>query len=522
MKKAMNKTMKFLSMAALVLMGAVMTSCSKADDDFIDTPKQPENKSKVVTLSTTVSLDDDNTTRALDADGVKTFAVGDQMALKYYKDLGGGSKEQTTVTSEALKTEDISAGGKSAKFTFTVTDPTAGQVNYIYPAALANMSSSEWLGEQNGTQESLSSDEDYSSSFNSWDGTSPLPSATLSNVLTIAKFTIKNEGGKDITSTITDMSIRVGGIALTYHITPSSLSTIWVMMNPISSGMTIKISATDGVNRYAKTVTGKTLNAGKITPINLTMSPDPLPAGALPGQFKINSGTGVVYFSKGNLVYTGFIWTFHNHQYDRVFTSNGTATDYPMDLFTWGNIASPTVNGTTYLDGSSNLSGITDWGYNAIANGGNTVNSGWRTLSKDEWTYLFNTRTTASGVRFAKATVNDVKGVIVLPDDWSTSYYALSSTNDDKANFAANVINVVTWLDNLEAHGAVFLPAAGYRDGSDVSVSDNGFCAYWSSTASTSFDTQAHYVNITSTNLTPNANLNRYYGYSVRLVKNVE
>lgn len=118
--------------------------------------------------------------------------------------------------------------------------------------------------------------------------------------------------------------------------------------------------------------------------------------------------------------------------------------------------------------------------------------------------------------------MNDVKGVIVLPDDWSTSYYALRSTNDDKADFAANVINVVTWLDDLEAHGAVFLSAAGYREGSTVTVSDKGFCFYWSSTASTSFDTQAHYVNITSSNLTPNAGSQRNIGASVRLVRDVE
>ena len=52
---------------------------------------------------------------------------------------------------------------------------------------------------------------------------------------------------------------------------------------------------------------------------------------------------------------------------------------------------------------------------------GNTIGSGWRTLTSAEWTYLFDSRTTTSGVRYAKATVNGVSGVILLPDDWSTS-----------------------------------------------------------------------------------------------------
>ena len=36
--------------------------------------------------------------------------------------------------------------------------------------------------------------------------------------------------------------------------------------------------------------------------------------------------------------------------------------------------------------------GQADWGYNAIANGGNLENLGWRTLTTDEWIYVFNTR----------------------------------------------------------------------------------------------------------------------------------
>ena len=76
------KTMKnFLSMAALALMGAMMTGCS-SDDNF-DNPQQPENKSKVVTLTTTVGLDGGAITRALTADGTKTFAEGDQIAVIY-------------------------------------------------------------------------------------------------------------------------------------------------------------------------------------------------------------------------------------------------------------------------------------------------------------------------------------------------------------------------------------------------------------------------------------------------------
>ena len=78
-----KKMKKYLSMAALALMGAMMTGCS--NDDNFDNPQQPENKNNVVTLTTTVGLDGGATTRALTSEGVKTFAVNDQIAVIYTK-----------------------------------------------------------------------------------------------------------------------------------------------------------------------------------------------------------------------------------------------------------------------------------------------------------------------------------------------------------------------------------------------------------------------------------------------------
>ena len=84
----MKKTMKYLSMAALALVGAMMTGCSSDEDSMISNPQQPENKGNVVTVTTTVSLDGgeaaaQGTNRALTADGKKTFAAGDKIAIIY-------------------------------------------------------------------------------------------------------------------------------------------------------------------------------------------------------------------------------------------------------------------------------------------------------------------------------------------------------------------------------------------------------------------------------------------------------
>jgi hypothetical protein len=267
-----------------------------------------------------------------------------------------------------------------------------------------------------------------------------------------------------------------------------------------------------------------------------------LPEGALKGEFTINGSGGKVYFSKGNLKYSNGTWSFHEQQYDRCFTSNGDVTSYytstgTFDLFGWG--TSGWDNGNTYYRpwdtnnsnggsygplGQYDLTGTyanADWGvYNPISNGGNQANQ-WRTLTQPEWTYIFNTRTTSSGIRYAKAQVNGVNGVILLPDDWSASYYSLSNTNQNGALFGSNEISSTQW-STLEQHGAVFLPAAGQRNG--TSVGDVGsYGLYWSASYQYQYDNYAYYVSFSDSHLNPQNNYAyRYYGRSVRLVRDVE
>ena len=60
---------------ALVVMGAFISGCAEETEDV-----QP-SASGTVRMKTTVSLDERASTRALDADGKKTFAAGDQIAF---------------------------------------------------------------------------------------------------------------------------------------------------------------------------------------------------------------------------------------------------------------------------------------------------------------------------------------------------------------------------------------------------------------------------------------------------------
>ena len=122
-----------------------------------------------------------------------------------------------------------------------------------------------------------------------------------------------------------------------------------------------------------------------------------------------------------------------------------------------------------------------DWGvYNAISNGGNEAGS-WRTLTKAEWEYLFDTRKNAQFLH-SPATVNNVKGYVLLPDNFKKPSDITWShqTND----WTTNTYSAEQW-SVLEALGAVFLPASGTRSGSRVDyVQARG--RYWSATDNSS------------------------------------
>ncbi|SNU02869.1 hypothetical protein SAMN06298211_10148 [Prevotellaceae bacterium MN60] len=265
------KTMKnFLSMAALALMGAMMTGCS-SDDNF-DYPQQPENKSKVVTLTTTVGFDASADTRALTSTGVKTFAVGDQIAV-IYKNT---SDQTVTATSTALTTGDITNEGKNANFTVTLTNPKASEaVRYIYPAAMlaatvatdaavnadANVKYGA-LATQDGTLTNLASKLDLAIFDGSLTSEAALPaSASMTNQLAILAITLKDNAAtpSEITGGIT--SLTIGDGTNTYTVSRSAAAgPIYVAIRPTTSA-NIKIYASDGSKYYNKNLTGKTYAA---------------------------------------------------------------------------------------------------------------------------------------------------------------------------------------------------------------------------------------------------------------------
>ena len=209
-----------------------------------------------------------------------------------------------------------------------------------------------------------------------------------------------------------------------------------------------------------------------------------VPDGVLPGLFSV-SATRQVRFSQGNLQYQASTntWRFAEHQYDYVGSDNRSiSSTYSgwIDLFGWGTGGNPTLS-PSYPEGYGTF---VDWGCNAISNGGNTTNL-WRTLTTAEWNYLLNTRTDASS-KCGTGNINGVGGLIILPDSWTlpsecsfTSEFTTFSPND-YPDWIHNSYTLAQWAQ-MEAAGAVFLPAAGFRNGAVVFFVGR-YGGYWSST----------------------------------------
>lgn len=233
------------------------------------------------------------------------------------------------------------------------------------------------------------------------------------------------------------------------------------------------------------------------------------------------SQTKYITFSPGNLQYhpANNEWRFAPSQLDYIGDANSNCSSTYngwLDLFGWS--TSSTNFGVSTSTSNSDYSGsFVDWGTNTI---GNDAPNTWRTLSREEWEYLLNTRTNANSLH-GVAQVNGVNGLIFLPDTWvcpegitfKSGFHSSYGVDD----YAAYQTFTADQWSKFESAGAVFLPAAGRRDGSGVlTVQYNG--DYWSATEDNGY-------NAGNLGFYPGGaymgGSNRDIGRSVRLVKDL-
>ena len=215
-------------------------------------------------------------------------------------------------------------------------------------------------------------------------------------------------------------------------------------------------------------------------------------------QFTVNANGKKVYFSKANLRFVGFnnntgSWSFHENQVDASYAPDygDNNMDIPSDestndRFAWGLYGNHGMYEDDFPEITTNLSKAdgNDWG--CAFSETSPEGDNWRTLTIDEWNYLFNGRSQQK--RFLKVTLrlsdselpNAVQGILLFPDDYvepagltkTFTYNSNTSASTGSGYVVADAdkfINAPVYTDptsnsyKMLAAGAVFLPAAGYR-----------------------------------------------------------
>ena len=215
-------------------------------------------------------------------------------------------------------------------------------------------------------------------------------------------------------------------------------------------------------------------------------------------QFTVNANGKKVYFSKANLRFVGFnnntgSWSFHENQVDASYAPDygDNNIDIPSDestndRFAWGLYGNHGMYEDDFPEITTNLSKAdgNDWG--CAFSETSPEGDNWRTLTIDEWNYLFNGRSQQK--RFLKVTLrlsdsempNAVQGILLFPDDYvepagltkTFTYNSNTSASNGSGYVVADAdkfINAPVYTDptsnsyKMLAAGAVFLPAAGYR-----------------------------------------------------------
>ena len=160
-----------------------------------------------------------------------------------------------------------------------------------------------------------------------------------------------------------------------------------------------------------------------------------------------------------------------------------------IDLYGWGTGDRPLVvtNDNSLSNGHPyDMAKFVDWGNNYIVNSGKpNDNTFWQTLTHDEWEWVIDYRggETNATDKNGLGTVNGVKGLILLPDNWAGMPSGVSVTWIPSKDQPAEVIGIggVNWTSmsfsetewqKMEQAGAVFMPAAGYL-GHTLSTSYN-------------------------------------------------
>lgn len=512
------KKITFLIMAALLMLG--LAQCKKDDPT-------PEGEKVSIRLKIIDNSQDDGSKAGISpwTDGAVTPGPGDQIAVAY----NGRFVGMLHYYNDFFINDDLyiepAANITDQHLYFYFLGNRQGNISTLTANATSHTFS---IADQSETYAVLS----YGVSTENFDGENTYY-AELHNYCGLVKFNLETEVPVDVPVSILGMNNRVnvdfsgqagsdyqpftfsmagiGDVTLNAFTNPETNATErWVVL-PMQARVTNASATAEGYGYTPEftvppVIQNMYYNQGVDVPaFDEGIVPD------INHYFTVSEGTSV-YFAPGNLQYkSGTGWRFAENPWDNIGTWD--PNDW-VDHFGWGTWTGNTVNP---LNTSENNNSYTwssaDFTQTLI----NNDEAGWRTLTRDEWNYVLNTRSTTSGIRYAKATVNDVKGLILLPDTWTASTYALSNTNSSSASFDSNVISSSQWT-TLQDAGAVFLPAGGRRNGTTFEETSDGY--YWE--YYTTAIARALFITSSGMGVDGYYDSYKYYGMSVRLARNVE
>lgn len=252
------------------------------------------------------------------------------------------------------------------------------------------------------------------------------------------------------------------------------------------------LSVTKGGQTYRRVLTGKKLEHKAYKFDDLSTEWDPI---LLSGKFSVSADKKVC-FSYSNLCWTGSAFVFEKDQF-----SYPTSWDNQhVGHFYWAPAADK-----AYAE-NYNVSGQLSDKLFTNATDGLTVygQTGWRTLSTDEWKYLLlGTSDDRKGKSLCPVNVAGQIGLVIAPD---------SFTGKINNNYTAN-----EWATVEKNNGLVFLPKANNRKGKIINSQNAGH--YWTST--NSGKEVADYFTITDDFDDENFDAgDKSTGRSIRLVQN--
>ena len=258
------KTMKHIIwMAALALTAATWSACSNKEE--LAVTEEPA-QARTFTVTTTLSPRDGAATRSTMTDNgdgsiSAEWQVGDQIFVSYMNT----SDASVYTTAEVIA---VNPSSKAATVSVTLTNPKGGElITFGYPLSLYNGSGTlDPATDQIGTLADINANYAGIQGYGilTVDGSNvTLPSVTMDPAMCIWKFSF-TDGSNDITSSVTKLVIDFPANDMTYTVTPTSLSNIYVAMyGDIINGQPVSVIAKTATGVYRKTAASVSLASGK-------------------------------------------------------------------------------------------------------------------------------------------------------------------------------------------------------------------------------------------------------------------